>query len=221
MTHPAQWRLYLISAQPCAETGYAQMAESVCRGGGDVFQLRDKGLADKEFLRHAQIVRTICQGYGTAFIVNDRVEIAAWCGADGVHLGQSDMRVAEARRVLGSEKIIGCSAATIEQARVAEAEGADYIGIGPIFATPLKPDTTPAGLELIRQATRELRVPCVVLGGITLDNLDLVLGAGARCVAVVRAACGTDDIERNTLYLKKHVTEFAREHTDSRGGVLL
>jgi thiamine-phosphate pyrophosphorylase len=129
-------------------------------------------------------------------VVNDRIAIALLCGADAVHLGQEDLPLRRARSWVGRKLLIGRSTHSLAQARQAQREGADYVGVGPVFSTPTKPDYRPAGLSLLGQVQRALRIPWVAIGGIDLKTLPAVLSAGASRVAVVRAVCQAADPQR-------------------------
>lgn len=173
----------------------AARVEAAVRGGVDVVQLREKGAATREIVALAEELREICAGEpGALFTVNDDVELARIVGADGVHLGQEDEPVARAREVLGPEAIVGRSAGTVEEAREAVREGADYLGVGTVFATPTKPDAQVAGLELVEAVAREaLPLPWFAIGGITRETAPEVAAAGAPGFAVVRAVLDAPD----------------------------
>ncbi len=170
--------------------------EAAYRGGADIVQLRAKYMPAGEFLLLAVKMRKIAEKAGKLFIVNDRPDIAIAAEADGVHIGQNDMPVARVREYIknsGFPLLIGKSTHSIEQALDAEAEGVDYIGVGPVFQTPTKPDYIPAGIEFVRQAAEKIKIPFVCIGGIDLSNIEQVLDAGASRVAVVRAIFSSED----------------------------
>lgn len=198
-------RLYVVTAGDAGD--YASMVEAACRGGADIIQFRDKQQSGRQRFETARRLRAICAGQGALFIVNDALEVALAVEADGVHLGQEDLPIRTARRIVNQmgvkEFLIGASTHSLGQALAAEQEGADYIALGPIFSTPTKPAYQPVGLELIRQVSSAIRVPWVVIGGIDASNVNQVLAAGARRVAVVRAVCGAPDITRAAQELKK------------------
>jgi thiamine-phosphate pyrophosphorylase len=151
-------------------------------------QLREKSCSTREFLQEALALKELLQPLGIPLIINDRVDIALAVRADGVHLGQTDMPINHARRLLGPDCLIGISAESVADAIEAEQQGADYIGISPVFSTPTKTDTAPAlGLEGIRQIRALVRIPLVGIGGINLTNSRQVIAAGADGVAVVSA----------------------------------
>ena len=208
-------RLYIITTPPAAGRSYERMVEEACAGGADVLQFRDKILSHKELYEAAARLRAICQAHGVLFIVNDYLEVALAAGADGVHLGQDDLPTPAARRIvqqMGAKNfLIGRSTHSLEQALAAEREGADYIGIGPVFATPTKPDYPPVGLGLVRQVTAQVKTPHVVIGGIDAGNVETVLAAGAERVAVVRAVCGASDIVRAAREMKALICRHSRE----------
>jgi thiamine-phosphate pyrophosphorylase len=187
------------------------LASVAIRGGADVLQFRDKTASDSAFLKETERLLSVTRRAGVPLIINDRVEIACVLGADGVHLGQEDLPIAAARRVLGSSALIGRSTHSLEQARAAEAEGASYIGCGPIFPTPTKPDYGSVGLELIGHVLEAVRIPVVCIGGIDAGTIESVLRAGATRIAVVRAVCAAADPESAARNLKQTLVQFRRE----------
>lgn len=188
-------RLYLVcDARP---DGFLHAA---LRGGVDVVQLRLKESPDEEILTAAQRFKRACEAHGALFILNDRPELAAAADADGVHLGQDDVAVPDARAMVGSERLIGLSTHTAEQ--VVGVRAVDYIGVGPIHATPTKPGRPPVGLELVRYAAARASVPFFAIGGIDVDNARAVRDAGARRIAVVRALTEAVDPERAARELR-------------------
>ena len=167
--------------------------EAALQGGLTLVQYRDKGADDNIRLAQAQQLCQLCHQYGALFIVNDRVDLALAVDADGVHLGQQDIPIALAREVLGFQKIVGRSTTNPDEMAAAIAEGADYIGVGPVYATPTKPDKKPAGLEYLKYATAKCPIPWYAIGGIDVSNLHEVLSTGATRVAVVRAIMQADN----------------------------
>jgi thiamine-phosphate pyrophosphorylase len=169
--------------------------EEALRGGVDIMQLRDKTSSKRLILEKAKALRELTQRYGALFIVNDHIDIAIASEADGVHLGQDDLPLEEARRILGADKIIGISTHRIEEAREAEQGGADYIGVGPVYPTKTKTDVVaPVTLSYVRQAASEIRIPFVAIGGIKLHNVDEVLEAGATRICAVSEIVGSTDV---------------------------
>ena len=184
--------LYLVMTNP--KVGYVACAEAAVRAGVKILQLRMKHCPRAEVVATGHAVRAVTRGTGTLFIVNDDPSIAAEVAADGVHVGQGDMPVAEVRRRYPSLRIVGLSTHSPEQARRAIDARPDYIGVGPVFATPTKkiPDPT-LGVETAGRMIASVPFPAVAIGGLNLDTLPSVLAAGARNFAVVRAVCGASD----------------------------
>jgi thiamine-phosphate pyrophosphorylase len=178
--------------------------EAAVRGGVDVVQLRDKRAAREELLPLAKELKDICARAGALFTVNDDVELARLSGADGVHLGQEDQAIAKARETLGPETVLGISVGSVEEAREAVREGADYLGVGTVFATPTKPDAEVAGLVLVEGVARERPpVPWFAIGGVTPETAPEVAAAGARGFAVVRAILDADNPEAAARELRR------------------
>jgi len=167
--------------------------EPALRGGADIFQLRDKHASDEALLRAAATVRALCDEHDALFVMNDRPDLALAAGADGVHLGQDDMGLDEARAIVGPDLLIGRS--THSPAQIDAAAGADYIGVGPVHATPTKLGRPAVGLELVSYAAAHARVPFFAIGGIDAANLPEVVAAGATRAAVVRAISEAADPE--------------------------
>ena len=193
-------KLYAITCVPTSGgAGYTAMAEAACQGGVDILQFRDKILSWKERFEVARELRKICAAHRVLFIVNDATDLALSVQADGVHVGQDDLPVPAVQELVKragrKDFLIGKSTHSLEQAQAAEREGADYIGIGPVFATPTKPTYGAVGLELVRQVTSAVKTPHVAIGGIDPTNVQSVLDAGAKRVAIVRAVCGAADIK--------------------------
>jgi thiamine-phosphate pyrophosphorylase len=171
-----------------------ELAELAIAGGADTIQFRQKGGATREMIRVAEQMRALCKRTGVIFVVNDRVDVAIASHADGVHLGQDDFPIPLARKLLGGEAIIGGSAGSMEQARDCLLEGADYIGFGPTYPTTSKEDAGPAsGLGLLKQIVEAIPLPIIAIGGISRDNLPLVIQTGVHGIAVISAVCCQDD----------------------------
>jgi thiamine-phosphate pyrophosphorylase len=190
----ANARLYLITA---ARADLADFLESAIRGGVDIVQVRDKNLPDRELLRALEDARAVTQRLGVPLAVNDRPDLAVLCGADFVHVGQNDLPVDSARR-FG----VGVGVST-HAPREIDAAGADYIGVGPVFATPTKEGRPAVGLELVRYAAKHARAPWFAIGGIDASNAHGVIAAGARRLAVVRALGDAADPERAARELRE------------------
>lgn len=188
MDRLASARLYLV----CPQLDGARLRAAL-RGGVDVVQLRIKDADDATILRAAEDVRDACAQAGALFLLNDRPELVEAAGADGVHVGQDDVPIARARELVGPDRIVGIS--THGPADLAAAEGADYAGVGPVYATPTKPGRPAVGLEYVRHAAAHAQLPWFAIGGIDLANVGAVVRAGAMRIAVVRAITQAEDPE--------------------------
>jgi thiamine-phosphate pyrophosphorylase len=167
--------------------------QSLVEAGVDALQLRDKRLADCELVERACRLRELTRGAKTLAIVNDRPDIARLAGADGVHVGQEELSIKAARTIVGARALVGVSTHSIEQARAAVLDGANYIGVGPTFRSSTKNFSSLAGVELSRAVAAEIRLPAFAIGGITLDNIGEVLAAGVSRVAVSAAIVDAAD----------------------------
>ncbi len=205
----------IVDAHAAAGRNLEHITAAAIRGGADVIQLRHKGASSSILLEQVKRLLAVTRPAGIPFIINDAVDVAAASGADGAHVGQDDVSIAEARKRLPPGALVGQSTHSLEQALASEAAGADYIGVGPIFTTPTKPDYGSVGLELIRQARKRVSIPFVCIGGIELSNIDEVASAGAGAVAVVRAVCASADPESAARLLKERLGKF---HPISRQG---
>src|SRR3989338_9134619 len=203
VTPSSAWQLYVIVDRAAVGArDLREVAAGAIRGGADAIQLRDKVASARALIEAARALLPLTRAAGIPFIINDRADVARAVGADGIHLGQDDLPVGAARDLLGSGRLIGLSTHSLEQALAAQAQGADYIGVGPIFPTPTKPDYGSVGTGLIGQVASRVRLPAVCIGGIDRSNLEQVIRAGATCVAVVRAVCSASDPEAATSELK-------------------
>jgi len=195
------------------DTGYvtrermAIVTRQLIAGGVDILQLRAKKQTADEILAMARELAPLCRAAGIPFILNDHPGLVGKAGADGAHVGQDDMSVAEARRLAGPGALIGKSTHSLEQARNTAAEAPDYIGFGPLFATPTKPDYTPIGTDEIRTANGLPELPVFCIGGIRLDNLSSVIQAGARRVVIVSDLLLAGDPVTRTASCKKLLKE--------------
>jgi thiamine-phosphate pyrophosphorylase len=170
-----------------------EIAREALAGGARLLQLRDKTREKGLQLPTAQELRTLCRERGALFIVNDHLDLALAVGADGVHLGQKDLPVSVVRRLAPREMIVGCSTNDVEEARRAEADGADYVSVGRLFPTGSKQDTRPATTETLRAVKAAVSVPVCAIGGITETNIDEALAAGADMAAVIAAVIAAPD----------------------------
>lgn len=173
---------------------HAELAELAIAGGADVIQYRSKSTDIRALIAEASAVREVCRRAGVLCLINDRVDVALAVDADGVHLGREDMPIAIARRILGPERIIGGTVRNVEHLRQAIAEGASYVGLGPIFGTTSKSlAVPPLGLEVVQEVAAASSIPVIGIAGITAANAGQVIAAGAHGVAVIGAVCAADD----------------------------
>lgn len=188
--------LYLILGSQNCGGRLVEVVSAAIRGGVDIVQYREKNLPDGPTLENARRLLDLCREHDVPFIVNDRPDMAMIVGAEGVHVGHEDMPPGAVRSFVGDGMMVGFSTHSPEEAERAAGEPVDYIGVGPCFETPTKPGRAAAGLEYVRRAAEaELPVPFFAIGGVNLENVDKVLEAGARKIAVVRAIAGAEDPE--------------------------
>ncbi len=198
------WQLYVIlDYAAIGQRDAVEVAAAAIRGGADVLQLRHKEASAAQLHAEAIQLVAVTRAAGIPLIINDHPDVAQAVGAQGVHLGQDDLPLAQARSQLGHTALIGKSTHSVEQALAAEAEGADYIGLGPVFPTPTKPAYGSIGSAIIAQVVSRVRVPVVCIGGIEQSTINQVCEAGGHCVAVVRAVCAAADPESATRELKR------------------
>jgi thiamine-phosphate pyrophosphorylase len=202
-------RLYLvIDAEPVE-----RVLPAALEGGVDIVQLREKDAPDDEVVAAGRRVRELCAEHGALFIVNDRPDLALACDADGVHVGQDDETLARVRETVGADLLVGISTHSPEQLEAGIASIADYMGVGPVYATPTKPGREPVGLELVRYASAHGAVkPWFAIGGIDPDTAPAVAAAGAHRIAVVRAIRDAGDPGAAARALRAAVEEDARVH---------
>ena len=184
------------------ETLYDQVRKAI-EGGATFIQLREKHLSREEFLKEAIEIKALCAEYKVPFVINDDVDLALQIDADGVHVGQSDMQAGDVRAKLGPDKIIGVSARTVEQALLAEKNGADYLGVGAVFATSSKEDAVEVGPEVLRTICEAVSIPVVAIGGITKENVIQLKGSGIAGIAVISAVFAQPDIKAAAAELRK------------------
>lgn len=189
-------RLYLVCGALGADGdagGLADLLREAVAGGVEIVQLREKELGDEELVALANAARALCERIGALLIINDRPSVAVEAGADGVHVGQDDMDVETVREIVGEQMLIGLSTHTPEEIDAVDPAIVDYIGVGPIHATPTKPGRPAVGTELLRHAAANSPVPFFAIGGLDAGNLGEVLAAGAQRVCVLRAIAGARD----------------------------
>ncbi|MDY0294072.1 MAG: thiamine phosphate synthase [Candidatus Methanomethylophilaceae archaeon] len=206
------FELYVVTDDTMSRgLSHARVAEEALKGGADAVQLRMKGSSREEMTAQALEIAALTGGYGAFFIVNDDLEVALASGADGVHIGQGDMSLEEARARAGESFIIGVSVSCLEEALEAEEDGADYIGFGPVFETSSKPDAgAPLGLDALQEVCSAVSIPVVAIGGISADNMRQVIAAGADGIAVISAVVAAGDIARAARDLRRGVMETKR-----------
>ncbi len=199
--------LYVVTDSRLAgERGTLWTIEEAIAGGADVVQLREKEMSTREMILLGQALRELTRKHGVLFVVNDRVDVALAVGADGVHVGQDDMPAPLVRRLVGPEMIVGVSATTLVEAVRAAEDGADYLGVGPIYPTGTKPDAAPVtGPGLVAEARRATGLPIVAIGGIGPANAAEVVAAGADGVAVISAIVGKPDPRAEARRIKEAV----------------
>ena len=197
---PKDRKIYLISDRNVSALSHAKIARIAVSSGIRTIQLREKQMSKREIFEVAVDIRKITAVHGATFIVNDYIDIALAAGADGVHLGQEDMPISDARKVMGRGKIIGISTHTLRQAVLAQESGADYIGFGPMFHTTTKNAGSPKGLRALRKIRNHITIPIVAIGGITRQNINEILEAGADACAIASGILSGD--------MKKNINGF-------------
>lgn len=199
----ANVRLYVLITESACRIPWLEAAEAAILGGADCLQLREKDLEGGELLRRACQLVSLCRKHHVPCIINDRPDVAILAGADGVHVGQGDLPAREARQLVGLRRIVGVSTHDLDQAQRAAADGADYLGVGPIFQSPTKPRDFVAGLDFARSVAERLpRIPAVAIAGINARNVDEVTATGIRAVAVTAAVLGAPDVRAAAAELK-------------------
>jgi len=181
----------------------SMVVREALEGGASFIQLREKNLPFDEFLAEANEIKEVCKEYMVPFVINDNVDVALACDADGVHLGQDDMSPIEARKILGDNKIIGLSAVNLEQAILAEKQGADYLGVGAVFPTSTKEDADYVSYEELKKICEAVSIPVVAIGGIGADNIMELKGSGIDGISVVSAIFAQKNIKEATENLFK------------------
>ena len=188
-----------------------EQVEAALKGGATMVQMREKSLTNdtvQDYLEEARSLRALTERYKVPLIIDDNIKLALLCGADGVHVGQNDMDAAQARAFLGSDKILGVTAKTVEQALKAQEQGADYLGSGAVFGTSTKADALPMTMERLGEICRSVSIPVVAIGGICLENIGKLKGSGAAGAAVVSGIFGAEDIEGTVRQMREMVGEW-------------
>ena len=206
--------LYAVTDQMWLKEGekLADVVESVLQNGATFLQIREKDLAQDAFEAEAERLKALCAQHRVPFVVNDSVEIALQCDADGVHVGQSDIKGRDIRAMIGPDKILGISAGTVEEAVAAEKAGADYIGVGAIFTTSTKKNARSMTMEQLKEIVSSVSIPVVAIGGISAENILQLRGSGVDGVAVVSAIFAAEDPGKATADLLKLAEEMVASH---------
>ena len=205
-TNSEIYQLYLVTDRELMSTKTLEEAvEKAIDGGCTMVQLREKNLSSRDFYNTAKALKEFLQTRGVPLIINDRVDIALAVDADGVHIGQSDLPLHEARKILGNERIIGVTAPTLPLAIEAEKNGADYLGVGAVFPTNSKDDATDVSYETLKAICQAVSIPVIAIGGITKDNVEELSGSGICGIAVISAIYGQKNIKDATANLKMAV----------------
>ena len=189
---------YLVTDSRFSKKGTFSDVKEAVEAGCQIIQYREKNKSTKKMIYEASEIKRICRN-NTKFLVNDRIDIALAVDAEGVHLGQNDMPIEIARKLLGEDKIIGLTVHNVDEAIEAETKGADYVGLGPIFDTTTKKDAGEGiGTDKIREVKNSIRIPVVAIGGINMDNCESVIQNGADCLVAIYAVLGSDDVKSET-----------------------
>lgn len=196
-------RLYAVTDRSWlkGQTLYEQV-EQALKGGVTLVQLREKGLGAEQFLQEARQIRELCRRFGVPLIINDSIEVALAVDADGVHLGQDDANAAQARQLLGRDKIIGVSAHNVQEALQAVQDGADYLGSGAVFGSGTKTNVSTLPMQTLREICSAVPIPVVAIGGITEQNIQQLSGSGIAGAAVVSAIFAQENIEEAAIRLR-------------------
>ncbi len=196
--------LYLVTDSSYhTEESFLRTVEAALRGGVTLLQLREKNRSAREYMELARKVKALCDQYQVPLLIDDRVDVAAAADAAGVHVGQSDIPVADARRILGPDKIVGATAKTVEQAMEAWEQGADYLGVGAIYPTTTKVKTVLTKVSTLQEICKAVPVPVNAIGGLNADNMDVLQGTGIAGICVVSAIMKAEEPEKAARELKE------------------
>ena len=191
------------------QTLYHQV-EAALKGGVTCVQLREKELGEDAFLQEAREIAPLCRAYGVPFFINDNVEVALACHADGIHVGQEDLAAGQVRQRVGEDMMIGVSVHSVAEALDAVNQGADYLGVGAMFTTSTKADAAVVSMETLREICAAVEIPVVAIGGIGRDNMTRLIGTGVDGVALVSAIFAAEDIEKECRQLRKLSEEMVK-----------
>ncbi|KOA21533.1 thiamine-phosphate synthase [Clostridium homopropionicum DSM 5847] len=206
------YSLYLITDRSFLNgRSLANCVREAIEGGVTLIQVREKDISTREFFKVAKEVKEVTTKYNIPLIINDRIDIALAIDADGIHLGQSDMPIEIARKILGKDKIIGISAGSISEALEAEKNGADYLGIGTVFFTGTKKDIEePIGIEGLKEIVNKIKIPSVAIGGINKNNCEEVMKAGVNGISLISAILANDNIENSSRNLRNVINNYTK-----------
>lgn len=212
--NPVDLTLYLVTDSTYhTEESFLHTVEEACIGGATIVQLREKGGSSRDYLNQALKVKEITDRYHIPLIIDDRIDIALACDAAGVHVGQSDLPVSYARRLLGPDKIVGATAKTVPQALEAYEQGADYLGVGAMFPTTTKVVTILTAPATLTEIRHTVPIPVVAIGGLNRGNMDILKDTAADGIAVVSAIMKSEDPRSAAEELKKHMIELREQRT--------
>ena len=198
--------LYLVTNRDkLSDAEFFKVIEDSLKGGVSLVQLREKNAPAREVIEIAKKLKEICHSYNIPLLVDDRVDIALAANLDGVHIGGEDMDVADARRILGADKIIGSTAKDLDWAISEEKKGADYLGVGAIFETKTHVKTKRTSVETLREINDNIKIPAVAIGGLNYNNIDILKGSGAKGVSLVRAIMDSKNPYEDTKNLKEKI----------------
>ncbi|MEI3265677.1 MAG: thiamine phosphate synthase [Frisingicoccus sp.] len=208
-------QLYAVTDRQWLQKGQslADVVEAAILGGATLIQLREKTMDDESFICEAMEVKKVTDAYGIPLIINDNLKVCLACDAAGVHVGQDDLRAEKVRELLGPDKIIGVTAKTVEQAKAAVRQGADYLGSGAMFGSSTKSEARPMTLDEFKEIRRSVSVPIVLIGGIDAENIRELKGSGAQGVAVVSGIFAQPDVEAPQESLKSFLWRFFRKNS--------
>ncbi len=197
--------LYAVTDRHWVKTTLYDQVKEALEAGVTFVQLREKNLDEDEFYNEALDIQLLCREFNVPFVLNDNVKLAYQINADGVHIGQDDMSLTEAREILGKDKIIGVSAHTVEEALEAEKNGADYLGVGAMFTTNSKDDAVDVSIETLKEIVKSVSIPVIAIGGITRENVKELKDTGIKGIAVISAIFAKEHLKEETLLLKREV----------------
>lgn len=198
--------VYLVTdTEMCPRENLLDVCEKAVQGGATLIQLREKNISSRLFYEEAVALKRLCLRLNVPLLINDRLDIALAAGADGVHIGQSDIPIEAVRRLLGNDSIIGVSAGSVEEAVTAEKQGADYLGVGAVFPTATKDDAENVGIDMLKEVRSNVKIPIVGIGGINPGNIEKLNGTGIDGVAVVSCIMASADPKSAASELKEKV----------------